>query len=172
MAIRRRYANNRKLAAVFYKRAQQHRALADYFYKLASASLPGSSTAQEVSQQTVDEILGREVADAVAPGAGKAQDVSTEQVAGNEQGAGKATTKVEGPKLDYLPVIGGAVTGAGVGGASAGGLARLFLGDEEKARKWVLLSALLGAAAGGIVGAYGMSPFMTGSNLGKLAPAS
>lgn len=152
MAIRRSSSRQKKLALALYKKAAKHQTMANYLYKLA----------QEANEQAANEQAAEAVAVPAAPQASTPPAKTTPSAPEKQtEGDKKQKTKIDVDQLSqYLPGAAGAFTGANVGGLAAGGLARLFLGDEEKARKWVLLSALLGAAAGGLAGGYGMSALM------------
>ena len=70
---------------------------------------------------------------------------------------------------EVLAGVGGALAGGGIGAA----LPRIFMKDKEKAKKWMLLSALLGAmagASGGVGAVYGYRSLFPGKPAPESAP--
>lgn len=70
---------------------------------------------------------------------------------------------------EVLAGVGGALAGGGLGAA----LPRIFMKDKEKAKKWMLLSALLGAmagASGGVGAVYGYRALFPGKPAPEPAP--
>lgn len=70
---------------------------------------------------------------------------------------------------EVLAGVGGALAGGGLGAA----LPRIFMKDKEKAKKWMLLSALLGAmagASGGVGAVYGYRALFPGKPALEPAP--